>query len=1206
MLHRPGLVVLTGPPGCGRTTLLRRLSAAVPGPAHEGGGLAMLQTVPALALSRAVRAKLPAHDVHLLAEAVRSRVRGGLLVIDDLHYTDPATLAALPLLAAHCRVLAAVRTPHRLPAATETALRAAATAWIPVPPLTAAESLELARRTAPQLDAAALTAVAERAGGNPLAVTALARNAASTPRTAPTSRSGGGPASGFHPGGAAPTFRSGGGTAPTFGSGGGPASGFRSGLAGAPAGPTGSGSEPDPAGGLWPGTVGPRPGPTRGSGDIDQVAYAIATALADLPRPARTALAALGLLGRPAPAALLGAGATDLHAAGLITADATGALLPVSTYVAETAAGLLDAAARVDLHTRLAELTPPAEAARHLAAAGDLAGAHRQALAAADQTTGGDRAALLLFACELDTPIDPRVRLAAADALLSVGRPAAAARVLTRSGSGSLTLGERPQSGATPDAAARPVLTRSDSDSLTFGERSHRAATPGAFGADFDFPHPPAAPPGSDLDVDGLDGPSSPSGRPDSDDPSSAVRRPLGHLGHLGAPSSAAHAAGAGSDGPGSLPGTARSHLDADKLRALELEADVLRGEALLQAGNPEAACAAVRAVPDAAAPSVVAGRDRVLLLAELATDPPAARDLADKIAARHPRPPAGVFAALAAVRAHFRQPGWDTALAEAATPGGDPLITRWSAWLLVEQLAADGRLTESASVALRAARDSATDLAYGWQTRFAAAADWALALHGTITADPAETTPAPADPPGRMPGPAQAAPAHGEIPATSTMPGGETATPTSGSVPAGPPQGLGHMRPGGIYGSASKPPTAADRRTLGNASPDAAAADLGTPGSAPPDAAAPLPVPDAAQPESAAASSSSATALPRVPDAAQPESATAASSGAPAAPTATAGGIHGAASSPVPGPGAPTAADDAHSSTSGGPEKQADVIAELWDGADGVLRRAGNLADRALPDEARGYATAATALIEADTGLLAAARAHLDGGPAHPATSWVAQETAWLDGQPDRAVTAGSDDETGLLAGLHAITAQWAAHDLGTDAAPVVPGGLPAAARRTLTAWATGTGFTAAAEGWRPIALRERIRCLLAAGLTDTDQARAVEALLAAERLADAAGLTVLAGRARRGLRRHHVHRDTRSKRSGDQLTRRETDVLRLVAAGEPTRRIAGQLGISAETVDTHIRAGMRKLGARTRTEAAALAFANPVRPDTSDKDGR
>ena len=115
--------------------------------------------------------------------------------------------------------------------------------------------------------------------------------------------------------------------------------------------------------------------------------------------------------------------------------------------------------------------------------------------------------------------------------------------------------------------------------------------------------------------------------------------------------------------------------------------------------------------------------------------------------------------------------------------------------------------------------------------------------------------------------------------------------------------------------------------------------------------------------------------------------------------------------------------------------------------------------------------------------------------------------------------------------------------------------------------------------------------------------------ALLDAERLADGAGLTVLAGRARRGLRRHQIHRDTRSPRSHGRLTQRESDVLRLVAAGEPTRRIAGQLGISAETVDTHIRASMRKLGARTRTEAAALAFAAPAartEPFDTSEDGR
>ncbi|MFG1990595.1 LuxR C-terminal-related transcriptional regulator [Actinoplanes sp. NPDC048988] len=1096
MLQRPGLVVLTGPPGCGRTTLLRRLSATVSGPVHAGGGLAMLQTVPALALSRAVKAKLPAYDVHLLAEAVRSRVRGGLLVIDDLHYTDPATLAALPLLAAHCRVLTAVRTPHRLPPATEAALRAAATAWIPVPPLTPAEAADLARRTAPHLDQATLTAVVDRAGGNPLAVTALARNAAAGARSA-----------------------AGGATSP-------------SGAAGSwPAGT----SDPDsfrPAGG-----AGSRP--ASGGGDIDQVAYAIATALADLPRPARTALAALGLLGRPAPAALLGPGATDLQAAGLITAAPDGTLLPVSTYVAETAAGLLDAAARTDLHTRLAELTPPAEAARHLAAAGDPRGAHRQALLAADHTTGGDRAALLLFACELDTPIDPRVRLAAADALLSVGRPAAAARVLTFDDQLAYATGHRAS-----DAAGQFDSVGTD-----------------PFSAELGFPHPPAERSGTDLDFT-----DSPAGRPGPNPP-----QPAGEPDSSPGLDSRSRAAS----------GAARS-VDVDALRSLRLEADVLRGEALLQAGNPEAARAAVRAVPDAASPLVMAGRDRVLLLAELATDPAAARDLADKIAARHPRPSAGVAAALAAVQAHFRTPGWDTALAAAATAGGDPLITRWSAWLLVEELAADGRLTESASVALRAARDSAADLAYGWQTRFAAAADWALALHGSTTDvaptnTPADPTTAPGSGLAESPGPtnppadpakAGSAPAHAVPP--EPIPADPASAPATTIRPYSPAAAPGPATTTPAFSATAGPAFAPTPPARGVGGQDGSrAADVVPPH----------------ERVTATADPGGAQAAGRH----RGESAT--TSGSPA-PTdhprglghMRPGGIYGAATAPA--------------STHPG-----DVVAELWDGTDGVLRRAANLTDRALPDEARGYATAATALIEADTGLLAAARAHLDGGPAHPAVSWVAQETAWLDGQPDRAVASGGDDDGGLLAGLRAITAQWAAHDLGSEATPVIAGGLPSAARRTLTAWATGTGFTAAADGWRPIALRERIRCLLAAGLTDTDPARAVEALLNAERLADAAGLTVLAGRARRGLRRHRVHRDTRGKRSGDQLTRRETDVLRLVAAGEPTRRIAGQLGISAETVDTHIRAGMRKLGARTRTEAAALAFA---RPDTSDKDGR
>ncbi|MEU8665050.1 LuxR family transcriptional regulator, partial [Actinoplanes philippinensis] len=199
----------------------------------------------------------------------------------------------------------------------------------------------------------------------------------------------------------------------------------------------------------------------------------------------------------------------------------------------------------------------------------------------------------------------------------------------------------------------------------------------------------------------------------------------------------------------------------------------------------------------------------------------------------------------------------------------------------------------------------------------------------------------------------------------------------------------------------------------------------------------------------------------------------------------------------------------------------------------------------------ASAYATAATALIEADTGLLAAARARLESAPAHPAAAWVAREAAWLDGQPDRAARVPADAGTGLLAGLHAITARWAAYDLGMPGAAAIPVDLPVAARRTLTAWAVGSGLDSAADSWQPVALREQVRCLIAAGLTSGDRDQAVTALLRAEQLADSAGLTVLAGRARRGLRRHQVQRDSRSPRSDGRLTRRELDVLGLVAAG-------------------------------------------------------
>jgi LuxR family maltose regulon positive regulatory protein len=105
-----------------------------------------------------------------------------------------------------------------------------------------------------------------------------------------------------------------------------------------------------------------------------------------------------------------------------------------------------------------------------------------------------------------------------------------------------------------------------------------------------------------------------------------------------------------------------------------------------------------------------------------------------------------------------------------------------------------------------------------------------------------------------------------------------------------------------------------------------------------------------------------------------------------------------------------------------------------------------------------------------------------------------------------------------------------------------------------------------------------------------------------AARLLAEAEGIVETMpdpGDLRRSARETSRRIRRRGIRPGEDLTERELDVLRLVAAGLSTRETAGRLYVSFNTVHTHIRTIYRKLGVGSRGEATARASEMGLIPD-------
>ena len=70
------------------------------------------------------------------------------------------------------------------------------------------------------------------------------------------------------------------------------------------------------------------------------------------------------------------------------------------------------------------------------------------------------------------------------------------------------------------------------------------------------------------------------------------------------------------------------------------------------------------------------------------------------------------------------------------------------------------------------------------------------------------------------------------------------------------------------------------------------------------------------------------------------------------------------------------------------------------------------------------------------------------------------------------------------------------------------------------------------------------------------------------------------------------HLMREVRNGQAKEPLTEREIEVLRLLAAGQSNKEIARQLQIVEDTVKTHVRHILAKLGVQSRTQAVLSAM--------------
>jgi len=120
---------------------------------------------------------------------------------------------------------------------------------------------------------------------------------------------------------------------------------------------------------------------------------------------------------------------------------------------------------------------------------------------------------------------------------------------------------------------------------------------------------------------------------------------------------------------------------------------------------------------------------------------------------------------------------------------------------------------------------------------------------------------------------------------------------------------------------------------------------------------------------------------------------------------------------------------------------------------------------------------------------------------------------------------------------------------------------------------------------------LRNRVRAILS---RESDPDDVISAIYAAHD-----GLVLLSAPAAESLAALYDDRALEVETGlSEEITSRETDVLRMLAEGRVNKDIATRLGISEHTVKFHISSILDKLGASTRTEAVTLGIRRGLIP--------